>query len=540
MNKAPNSRQMSVQTKINLALVLVFALVMSASLFFAASTEKKLVRNVVEQQTKDAADSYFDSINTMMLTGTMAQRDVLRTKILARPGVTEARIIRGDEITKYFGPGHEHQAPADELDKRALAGESIVQVDDNGGSRVLTVINPIHAEKDYRGTNCLTCHAVAENAVVGAVRISYDLKELDEEVNRNILISAGIQLLLLLAGVLVMGYTVRRVVISRITAMRHTMEYMTANEDLGRSVQTDVQDEVGAMGLAFNRMIEKFRGSLVAVAGVTRQLGEVSTRVSSVAEETLTAVMEQRSETDMVASAMNEMSATVQEVARNASQTATASADADVESRSGVNVATQALEGIEALIQEIEKAAGVIHQVESDSANIGMILGVIKEIAEQTNLLALNAAIEAARAGEQGRGFAVVADEVRTLASRTQKSTEEIQAMIEQLQTGSRNAVQAMDSAQKRAQSGSECVGKAAQSLSVIATEVATINDMNTQIATAAEEQSAVAEEINRNINTISHIADSTSSGATQTSQISEELVQLAAELNRLVGQFKL
>ncbi|WP_373416373.1 methyl-accepting chemotaxis protein [Pseudomonas sp. ABC1] len=234
------------------------------------------------------------------------------------------------------------------------------------------------------------------------------------------------------------------------------------------------------------------------------------------------------------------MSATVQEVARNASQTATASADADVESRSGVNVATQALEGIEALIQEIEKAAGVIHQVESDSANIGMILGVIKEIAEQTNLLALNAAIEAARAGEQGRGFAVVADEVRTLASRTQKSTEEIQAMIEQLQTGSRNAVQAMDSAQKRAQSGSECVGKAAQSLSVIATEVATINDMNTQIATAAEEQSAVAEEINRNINTISHIADSTSSGATQTSQISEELVQLAAELNRLVGQFKL
>ncbi|TBU97279.1 methyl-accepting chemotaxis protein [Stutzerimonas kirkiae] len=540
MNKAPSSRQMSVQTKINLALVLVFALVMSASLFFAASTERKLVRNVVEQQTKDAADSYFDSINTMMLTGTMAQREVLRTKILSRPGVTEARIIRGEEITKYFGAGHDHQAPVDELDRRALEGESIVQVDDNGGSRVLTVINPIHAEKDYRGTNCLTCHAVPENTVVGAVRISYDLKELDAEVNRNIFISAGIQLLLLLAGVLVMGYTVRRVVISRINAMRHTMEYMTANEDLGRSVETDVRDEVGAMGLAFNLMIEKFRSSLVAVAGVTRQLGEVSTRVSSVAEETLTAVMEQRSETDMVASAMNEMSATVQEVARNASQTATASADADVESRSGVNVATQALEGIEALIHEIEKAAGVIQQVESDSANIGMILGVIKEIAEQTNLLALNAAIEAARAGEQGRGFAVVADEVRTLASRTQKSTEEIQAMIEQLQSGSRNAVQAMDSAQQRAQSGSECVGKAAQSLSVIATEVATINDMNTQIATAAEEQSAVAEEINRNINTISHIADSTSSGATQTSQISEELVQLAAELNRLVGQFKL
>ena len=146
----------------------------------------------------------------------------------------------------------------------------------------------------------------------------------------------------------------------------------------------------------------------------------------------------------------------------------------------------------------------------------------------------------AARAGEQGRGFAVVADEVRTLASRTQKSTEEIQRTIEQLQNGVRNAVQAMEGAQVRAHSGSDCVAKTAQSLTVIAGEVNTINGMNTQIATAAEEQSAVAEEINRNITTISTIADTTLADASQTSQISEELVQLAAELNRLVSQFRL
>ncbi|MGV8842447.1 MAG: methyl-accepting chemotaxis protein [Pseudomonas sp.] len=242
----------------------------------------------------------------------------------------------------------------------------------------------------------------------------------------------------------------------------------------------------------------------------------------------------------MVASAMNEMSATVQEVARHASQTATASSGADEESRAGVKVATEALDGIEVLISDIENAAKVILQVQSDSASIGMVLDVIKGIAEQTNLLALNAAIEAARAGEQGRGFAVVADEVRTLASRTQKSTEEIQSMIQQLQGGARNAVQAMETAQKRAHAGSECVAKAAQSLSVIANEVGTINDMNTQIATASEEQSAVAEEINRNITTISLIADTTSTDAKQNSQISEDLVRLAGELNRLVGQFKL
>ncbi|MHB0853215.1 methyl-accepting chemotaxis protein [Stutzerimonas nitrititolerans] len=540
ISAAPVTRQISIQAKINLALLVVFALVLSASLLYAAVTEKRLVLQVVEQQTKDAADSYFDSINTMMLTGTMAQREVLRNKILARPGVIDARIVRGDLVSKVFGPGFEHQAPADLLDRRALAGEAIMEVTEGKQGRVLTVINPIHAEKDYRGTNCLTCHQVPEDAVMGAVRITYDLSALDGEVDRNILVSAGIQLLLLLAGLLVMSYIIRRVVISRINAMRHTMEEMTAHEDLSRAVVIRAEDEVGAMGHAFNRMIGKFRDSLEAVAGVTRQLGEVSDRVSSVAEKTHGAVIEQRSETDMVASAMNEMSATVQEVARHATQTASASSGADEESKAGVKVATEALDGIEVLIRDIENAAQVIKRVEDDSASIGMVLGVINGIAEQTNLLALNAAIEAARAGEQGRGFAVVADEVRTLASRTQKSTEEIQQTIEQLQNGVRNAVKAMEGAQVRAHAGSECVAKAAQSLTVIAGEVGTINDMNTQIATAAEEQSAVAEEINRNITTISMIADTTSTDAQQTARISDELVQLAAELNRLVSQFRL
>ncbi|CDZ92932.1 MULTISPECIES: methyl-accepting chemotaxis protein [Pseudomonadaceae] len=540
MNSSPATRQISVQAKINLALLVVFALVLSASLLHAAITEKRLVLQVVEQQTKDAADSYFDSINTMMLTGTMAQRDVLRNKILARPGVIDARIIRGELVTSVFGPGYAHQAPADALDQRALTGESIIEVSEGKNGRVLTVVNPIVGHKDYRGTNCLTCHQVPEDSVMGAVRISYDLSALDNEVDRNIMISAGIQLLLLLAGLLVTGFIVRRVIISRINDMRHTMEAMTENEDLSRTVTIHAQDEIGAMGHAFNRMIGKFRHSLEAVAGATRTLGEVSERVSNVAEKTHSAVMEQRLETDMVASAMNEMSATVQEVARHATQTASASSGADEESRLGVRVATEALDGIEILIRDIENAAQVIKQVEADSVSIGMVLGVINGIAEQTNLLALNAAIEAARAGEQGRGFAVVADEVRTLASRTQKSTEEIQATIEQLQNGVRNAVKAMEGAQVKAHAGSDSVAKVAQSLNVIAGEVGTINDMNTQIATAAEEQSAVAEEINRNVTTISVIADTTSNDAQQTSQISEELVRLAAELNRLVGQFKL
>src|SRR5690554_5289159 len=181
MGHQPAERQMSVQTKINIALLSVFFVVMSASLIFSANNEKALILEVVEQQTKDAADSYFDSINTMMLTGTMAQRDVLRNKILARPGVIDARIIRGELVTSVFGPGYAHQAPADALDQRALTGESIIEVSEGKNGRVLTVVNPIVGHKDYRGTNCLTCHQVPEDSVMGAVRISYDLSALDNE-----------------------------------------------------------------------------------------------------------------------------------------------------------------------------------------------------------------------------------------------------------------------------------------------------------------------------------------------------------------------
>lgn len=533
-------RQMSVQTKINIALLSVFVVVMSAALLFSVNNEKSLILEVVEQQTKDTADSYFDSINTMMLTGTMAQRNVLRDKILARPGVTDARIIRADSITAVFGAGYDHQAPVDELDRRALAGEEIIKITEDSNGRLLTVINPIHAEKNYRGTDCLACHMVPEDSVVGAVRISYSLEALDNRVERNLWTAVGIQVLLLLAGLAVMVFIVRRTVINRINAMRHTMEAIAKDDDLSHSVKIEAHDEVGAVGQSFNNMIAKFKQSLHAVSDVTQQLNEVSDKVAHVADSTLKAVVEQRTETDMVASAMNEMSATVQEVAHHATQTAQASQGADDESKAGVLVAEEAIEGIKELIAEIESAARVVQQVETDTASISAVLDVIKGIAEQTNLLALNAAIEAARAGEQGRGFAVVADEVRTLASRTQKSTEEIQNMIERLQHGVKNAVGAMAGAQGRATTGSKCVEKASQSLHVIAAEVATINDMNTQIATAAEEQSAVAEEINRNITTISSIADTTSTGATQTAQSSEELVRLTVELRRLVDQFKL
>lgn len=540
MSHSKKDRQMSVQAKINIALLVVFSVVMAVSQAFTLTSERRMVQDVVQQQTRDAADSYFDSINTMMLTGTMNQRNMLRDKVLERPGVIDARIIRTDAIDSMYGPGHDHQAPVDELDQRALRGEEIVHVGRQDGARVLTVINPVRAEADYRGTNCLACHPVAENSVVGAVRISYSLAGLDRQILQNFWTSALIQGGLLVAGLLVIIFIVRRVVIVRIHALRRTMEEMTRDDDLSRTVQIRMRDELGAMGQAFNQMIAKFRGSLQAVAGVTERLNQVSDQVASVADGTLQQVVQQQNETDMVASAMNEMSATVQEVAANATRTAEVSRNADAQAHQGVAVAGDASHAIGLLIKEIENAARVVGRVQADSVSINEVLGVITEIAEQTNLLALNAAIEAARAGEQGRGFAVVADEVRTLASRTQSSTGEIRAMIQRLQDAVNDAVRVMQGAQQQAAHGVSHVENAAQHLNDIAGEVSEINDMNMQIATAAAQQSSVAEEINRNIASISRIADDTSQDATSTRNHSESLVQLSAELRRLVGQFRL
>jgi methyl-accepting chemotaxis protein len=269
------------------------------------------------------------------------------------------------------------------------------------------------------------------------------------------------------------------------------------------------------------------------------QLASAAEETSAVTTQTNAGISQQLSETSQVATAMNEMSATVQDVARNAVEAATAAKDADVTFDEGKKVVDRVISAIGELAGEVESAANVIQQLEEESRNIGSVLDVIKSIAEQTNLLALNAAIEAARAGEQGRGFAVVADEVRTLAGRTQESTQEIEEMISRLQSGTDNAVKVMESGKEITQVGVDQAAAAGEALQTINAAVEQISGMNTQIASAAEEQSAVAEEINRSIVSINEVAEQSSIGAQQTAAASDDLAKLAEQLKALVERFK-
>ncbi|GAB6040225.1 methyl-accepting chemotaxis protein [Endothiovibrio diazotrophicus] len=325
--------------------------------------------------------------------------------------------------------------------------------------------------------------------------------------------------------------------------IRESVERMVRAQDEGDlafRLDERSKGELGDLARGFNRFLARVQGVMGEVVGSSAQLAAAADQLHAVTRQTSAGLERQHSETDQVATAMTEMSATVQEVARNTGSAAEAAHQAESEAQNGRQVVDQTIEAIDRLATEVEKAAGVIHQLETDSAEIGTILDVIKGIAEQTNLLALNAAIEAARAGEQGRGFAVVADEVRTLASRTQKSTEEIQQMIEKLQAGAGQAVKVMEEGRAQAESSVRQAAAAGESLQTITRAVSTITDMNTQIASAAEEQTAVAEEMNRNVVNITSVADETANGASQTASASEQLAGLAHKLQSLVGQFKI
>ena len=295
-----------------------------------------------------------------------------------------------------------------------------------------------------------------------------------------------------------------------------------------------------AFAIDYNNFIDAVSNTIQSSKNTAEQLTSATEQMKTQSDSARNGVTRQQTEIDQIATAINEMTASVQEVARSATDAAAAASQADQESSNGRKVVSQTISSIQTLASNVEQAADVIQKLEVDTTDIGGVLDVIKGIADQTNLLALNAAIEAARAGEQGRGFAVVADEVRTLASRTQESTEEINRMIEKLQSGAKNAVEVMEIGREQAQKGAEQASLAGESLNAITQSVATINDMNTQIAGAAKEQSSVADEINRNVVNISQVADETATSVAQVAEQSTGLGSLASALSSEVEKFKM
>ncbi|RMN93639.1 Methyl-accepting chemotaxis protein [Pseudomonas coronafaciens pv. coronafaciens] len=312
-----------------------------------------------------------------------------------------------------------------------------------------------------------------------------------------------------------------------------------AQGDLSQDMSVTRHDEMGQLQRSMQAMTVSLRGLIGGISDGVSQIASAAEQLSAVTEQTCAGVNSQKDETDQVATAMNQMAATVQEVARNAQNASQAAVQADKQARSGDEVVGKAIAQIEQLAREVANSTQSMNQLKQESGKIVGVLDVIKSVSQQTNLLALNAAIEAARAGEAGRGFAVVADEVRGLAQRTQKSTEEIEELIAALQTGTQQVATTLDNSRTLTDNTVELSRRAGSALEEITCTVASIQLMNEQIATASEEQSVVAEQINRNVISVRDISEQTAAASEETAASSVELARLGTHLQGLVGKFR-
>ncbi|MBG4479161.1 methyl-accepting chemotaxis protein [Pseudomonas aeruginosa] len=420
---------------------------------------------------------------------------------------------------------------AGELLQLLAAGKSRL-FNENDDLKVLQPLQPIPGAKPWG-----VLLEVPKSALLGpALALE---RQLDDMRREGTWVELGLGLGAAVLGLLGLWLSARGVT-RPILGVAHMLRDIASGEgDLTQRLPHTGRDELGELAGWFNRFLDKLQPIIRDVKVSVRDARSTADQSAAISSQTSAGMQQQFREIDQVATASHEMTATAQDVARSAAQAADAARGADQATRDGLALIDRTTQSIDSLAANLTSAMGQVEQLASSSEEIGSVLEVIRAIAEQTNLLALNAAIEAARAGDAGRGFAVVADEVRNLARRTQDSVEQIRGVIEGLQQGTRDVVDAMHGSHRQAQGSVEQVDEAVAALQRIGEAVTVINDMNLQIASAAEEQSSVAEEINRNVAAIRDVTESLSSQAEESAQVSQSLNRLANHQQGLMEQFK-
>jgi len=512
------------------------------------------------------------------MTQATVQREDARSKLganadnaVAKVGEVESALLQGDSVAQYNAVielskllqqaryqvrGYTYSGKADAEQPALTAIDNALKnleslpsrVPDQHIANLQQATDSLKAYRaavaQFRDSQVKNAAALANMSAQGDILIAVSKKLTESQTVVRDTDAARAKNLLLIATALAVAFgllaawAITRQIIIPLNQTLNVAERVAAG-DLTHNLVSLRRDELGQLQRSMQSMTQGLRELVGGISDGVTQIASAAEELSAVTEQTSAGVNNQKIETDQVATAMNEMAATVQEVARNAEEASEAAVAADQQAREGDKVVGEAIAQIERLAVEVGHSTEAMGELKRESDKIGSVLDVIKSVAQQTNLLALNAAIEAARAGEAGRGFAVVADEVRSLAQRTQKSTEEIEELIVGLQNGTQQVATIMDNSRTLTDSSVELTRRAGGSLESITRTVSAIQAMNQQIAAAAEQQSAVAEEINRSVLNVRDVSDQTSAASEETAASSVELARLGTHLQMLVGRFK-
>ncbi|MDA0133814.1 methyl-accepting chemotaxis protein [Vibrio harveyi] len=526
--------------KLLLALIAVFTCVLAVSTGYQYYQQKTLINDVLSEQLHDKASNYFDSLNMMMLTGTMSQKETLRQKALAQEGIEQVRVLRADAVSKFYGQGQTNQQPLDDIDQRALSGELVIEPISAEWGKGLVVALPMKSSEDYRGTNCVSCHIAPEGEVLGAIRLEYNMSHVNTLINKQAVFAMGIMSVIAFVGFLITMGLIRKIIVRPIQNTSRFMSNVSASKDLSKRLSGTQNDEVGQLSDSINSFMDTVSESLERVRDTSHSLADSAGRLTDVAQSTDEAADNQQVET-------NEVQTNITDMLEQQSVVEQATVDATTLVNHTVDVATTSAgqahhvsEDIKHLVTDIDKVRENIATLNQQTDEVSSILGVIKGIAEQTNLLALNAAIEAARAGDQGRGFAVVADEVRNLASRTAEATSNIETIISQFQQGSEESLTSVDTVCEFAHQRSVDVEALSQTMRNVVDEMHQVLKHAENIQHQTLTTSGVSKHIQSKVDTITLHANETSQSASHTREISVDLEHLSERLESLLSQFTL
>jgi methyl-accepting chemotaxis protein len=646
----------SLRGKVNITVGVSFMLVIALVTTYNARRENARLTQFAEEQTKDLTTFYFDSLNTMMLTGTMDQRTILRKKVLARPGVVEARVVRGEPVKQQFGPGNPDEQPVDELDRRALAGEDISLIETRDGKRVWTVLTPFRATENTRNVNCLQCHHVPAGAINGAVRISYSLAATDAAVNQEMWVSIIANIFFLATGLLLVNTVLRNWVTNPLTQLMKVVNRRAAGEENARA---DVlsRDEVGQLAEAFNTMAENIavsarreheatedlrskvarllevinrvteghydvqvgfngEGAIGELAGnlqimityirnsieekreaveklrrevdqildvVTRaangdltgrltiesqdaigqlahgvqrmidslnmlvsqvqhsgiQVATSTTEIAATSKQQEATVAEQAATTTEIVTTATEISATSRELEKTMQEVANISEQTAQSATRGHDGLTRMQATMKQIVDASGSIAAKLEILSEKAGNIGSVVTTINKVADQTNLLSLNAAIEAEKAGEYGFGFAVVAREIRRLADQTAVATLDIEQIVREMQSAVSAGVMSMEKFSDQVRRSVEDVTQVSQLLSRIIDQVQELTPRFESVHQSMHLQAQGAQHIHQTMMVLNESAQHTADSIRQSNAAIERLNDAAHSLQDGVTRFK-